>query len=265
MPTGIGGEVGWWCPSLDNVGNGTTTLYDLVGNNNGTLTDMDALTDWVSDTASGGVRALDFDGVNDRVIIGDVLDSVFTGASARFTISAWVYPTSTSTTLTVMSKNADSFFSENQRQFLIRIANLKLVFVWQGALSSGRFRVVESINYLAINAWSYISATFDATIADPNAKVSLFINGTSQLYTIVESNIPSAPVFIQDGTARLSLGAMVGSSGSSFTQPYSGRIDDVRVFNGLVSGANHLILSSRRGYTLPSNTRRRRYAGAYGL
>jgi hypothetical protein len=59
-----------WIPSLDNSGNGTTTLTDLVGSNNGTLTGMDPATDWVSDTGAGGVRALDFDGSNDVVIMG---------------------------------------------------------------------------------------------------------------------------------------------------------------------------------------------------
>ena len=70
MPTGIGNELAWWCPSLDETGNGTTTLYDLVGSVNGTLTNMDASTDWVADTASGGVRCLDFDGTNDFIDYG---------------------------------------------------------------------------------------------------------------------------------------------------------------------------------------------------
>jgi hypothetical protein len=32
---------------------------------------MDAATDWVADTANDGVRALDFDGSNDRVVVTD--------------------------------------------------------------------------------------------------------------------------------------------------------------------------------------------------
>jgi hypothetical protein len=56
-----------WVPSRDNAGNGTTTLTDLVGSNNATLTNMDPSTDWVADTDAGGIRALDFDGSNDTV------------------------------------------------------------------------------------------------------------------------------------------------------------------------------------------------------
>jgi len=62
---------GWWCPSLDTSGNGTTTLTDLSGNgNNGTLTNMDAATDWVADTDNGGVRALALSGTSQYVDLG---------------------------------------------------------------------------------------------------------------------------------------------------------------------------------------------------
>lgn len=74
-----------WVPSLDTVGNGTTTLTDLVGTNNGTLINMDAATDWVTDTDAGGVRALDFDGGNDRV------DATVPTITGPWTISGWFF------------------------------------------------------------------------------------------------------------------------------------------------------------------------------
>ena len=76
-----------WIPSLDTSGNGTTTLTDLVGSNDGTLTNMDAGSDWPADTDAGGVRALDADGVNDQVL----LDSSFTLA-ANSGMSIWIKP-----------------------------------------------------------------------------------------------------------------------------------------------------------------------------
>lgn len=74
-----------WIPSRDGAGNGTTTLTDLVGSNNGTLTNMDAATDWVADTDAGGVRALDFDGVNDRVNA-----PVSLSLTSDFSMSCWI-------------------------------------------------------------------------------------------------------------------------------------------------------------------------------
>ena len=59
------GVVGYWAPCLGPTG---TRLHDVSRFNNwGTLTNMDAATDWVID---GGQYALDFDGVNDEVNCG---------------------------------------------------------------------------------------------------------------------------------------------------------------------------------------------------
>jgi hypothetical protein len=71
------GVVGAWCPSLGPTG---TRLHDFSRFSNwGTLTNMDAATDWVVD---GGQYALDFDGVDDYVDARVTL----TGA---FTVSLW--------------------------------------------------------------------------------------------------------------------------------------------------------------------------------
>jgi hypothetical protein len=73
-----------WIPSGDTAGNGTTTLTDLAGSNNGALTNMDAAADWVADTDAGGVRAVDFDGSNDHVIINQI------PSQTNGTYGAWV-------------------------------------------------------------------------------------------------------------------------------------------------------------------------------
>jgi hypothetical protein len=70
------GLVGAWMPSLGVTGD---TLRDVSGNgNHGTLTNMDAATDWVA-TSKG--LALDFDGVNDYVESQDSIDAM--GSSPR--------------------------------------------------------------------------------------------------------------------------------------------------------------------------------------
>ena len=61
-PTLLHGLVGAWCPSLGPSG---YTLFDRSGrSNHGTLTNMDAATDWVG---SPGGWVIDGDGSNDRV------------------------------------------------------------------------------------------------------------------------------------------------------------------------------------------------------
>jgi hypothetical protein len=73
------GLLGAWCPSLGASG---FRLIDRSGyGNHGTLTNMES-TDWV---ASGGLGALDFDGVNDQIT------STVPIPSASITFSAWIY------------------------------------------------------------------------------------------------------------------------------------------------------------------------------
>lgn len=74
-----------WIPSLDTAGNGTTTLNNLIGGGgNGTLTNGPT---WVSDTEAGGVRAISYDGINDKVAV--TLASTLSITSA-FSMSCWV-------------------------------------------------------------------------------------------------------------------------------------------------------------------------------
>jgi len=72
------GVVGYWAPCLGPTG---LRLHDVSrGINWGTLTNMDAATDWVID---GGQYALDFDGTNDRIQASTV------PITGQVTISAW--------------------------------------------------------------------------------------------------------------------------------------------------------------------------------
>ena len=81
----IDGLVGAWCPSLGPSG---YTLLDRSGRGrHGTLTNMDAASDWV---ASPGGWALDFDGVDDNVPTG-IEGTKFIPPGQPFSLSLWVY------------------------------------------------------------------------------------------------------------------------------------------------------------------------------
>lgn len=83
-----------WCPSRDDTGNGTTTLNDLVGSKDATLTNMDAATDWIANTNAGGIRVLDFDGSNDFCDCGESSVDQFATAN-DFSVSCWFLARST--------------------------------------------------------------------------------------------------------------------------------------------------------------------------
>ena len=80
MPTGLGGEIMWLCPSLDD------SPDDLSGNgNNGTYQNGMGTT---SDTGSGGILAYDFDGTDDYIQT-TLSDTDYRSSNGNFTISGW--------------------------------------------------------------------------------------------------------------------------------------------------------------------------------
>ena len=85
MPTGLGDEKLWLCPTLDNV----TPFNDLSDQaNNGTANGGLAT---IADTSNGGAFAYDFDGVNDFIR----LPAGVVPTTGSLTISAWVEHTTT--------------------------------------------------------------------------------------------------------------------------------------------------------------------------
>jgi hypothetical protein len=223
-----------WIPSRDDAGNGTTTLTDLVGDNDGTLTNMDAATDWV---LSDGKYALDFDGSNDYVNFGNVLDSVISGASAKFTLSGWMRIPS-SGLYVLLAKNGDSNQGENKRQMICRSNAGKLEFIWFGGLTVNPLllRIVAATSAHAFNVWVHFAITFDATVADADAKATLYLNGSLAPYTITSSF--GNPVNIQPSDARFSAGASIGSAGNTPIQLLAGMLDDIRLFDQVIDSSD---------------------------
>jgi len=220
------GVVGAWCPSLGPTG---LRLHDHSRRNNwGTLTNMDPATDWV---VSGGQYALDFDGVNDYVGHGNVLNDVVVGTSAQFTISQWINVRANVNHFSCSKLDS----SLTQRQFFLRANDDGLDFTWYGALDATSFRVIRAAYTFTAAGWAHIAATFHAGIADADQKVSLFINGAKKSLTIPFT--AGSPVSIQSGTSQFLLGGAFTSG--VITAPFSGLISET-VVHRRVLGDNEI-------------------------
>jgi hypothetical protein len=226
MARGIGTESGWWCPSLDSSGVNTTTLTDLSsGGRNGTLTNMvtsGAGNDWVADTGSGGVRALDFDGTNDFVSIANTL-----AIPDAYTICGWVKIVSARATVLSFT-GLDS----NSRVSQWGTTGSRVPY-FQLSLSGGYFFTTGGT---ALNAGQWYHLAF--TRSGSAAKV--FVDGVD--------------------TSAATSGGAVGSQVTNtntrcigrVTSSYSdARIDDVRIFPSVLSDATIAKLASKRGYERP--------------
>jgi hypothetical protein len=236
-----------WIPSRDDAGNGTTTLNDLVGTNHGTLTNMDPATDWVVDTGAGGIRALDFDGVNDHVNCGNIaINNV-----SQIAYSVWVKPRVFASFAGILGKYA-STTSDTE---LLAASSSLIQTVRNGADS--QFRSTGSV--LTLNAWIHLVIVFDGTQAIQANRMQIYANGN----LVPQTNSNSLPATTANNVANFFIGRYPGPAGTTI----DARIDDVRIFDQALTATDiaDLYAAQRGGITgggIPQTRRRRELSGA---
>jgi hypothetical protein len=195
-----------WIPSRDTAGNGTTTLNDLVGSNNGTLTNMDPATDW---PVSDGKAALDFDGANDYVNCGT--GGAVGTTTLPFSVSIWAYARSLGNEVGVISRDQSHPFA-----FSIRLN------------SSGVFELITDAANLSFGVvFPTLSWVHICVVCSPGLR-QIYQNGvlvasSTAAYTVT-ANADS--LFI--GTDYI----------SGVGRNWNGLVDDVRVSNQALSAAD---------------------------
>ena len=152
------GCVGAWCPSLGVSG---TRLFDFSGRQNwGTLTNMDAATDWVVDD---GGYALDFDGVNDTVITS----SQFAPGTRPMSACCWVYGYDLSFFSVFLAQRPASFNFATQHCWLMGY----------GDLTTGATGKTLSVLLYTPSNWRAAKTT--GTVSDKLRHVGFSSNGSS--------------------------------------------------------------------------------------
>lgn len=210
---------GWWCPSLDDDGNGTTTLTDLSGNgNNGTLTNMDAGTDWVADTDNGGVRSLDLDGDNDFISFGTITTSnPLQLASGALTILAWIKPAMLGDLYQRIVDKSTSGGGANGYAFYFDF-NGATTIAANGA--DWRSSFVPTPNEWVLVGVEHVN----------NQHPRFWVNGS-----LVSTVLFSTPTTITNVECGLRFGSWNHSTG----REYRGRLDSVIVYNRLLTAEEH--------------------------
>jgi hypothetical protein len=219
------GCVGAWAPCLGPTG---LTLRDWSGfGNHGTLTNMDAATDWV---AVSGRYILDFDGTNDNVSMSNL------PATTQWSVSAWVMHRTNATIYSMPV--CITFGSSASNGIANRLGN------WVGMRqdSLGLFAQSQPI---VTGRLYHIVATWNGTGGQ------LFVDGA----------IASGGAISDSGYAVT--GTKLGDGFS--TNKTNGQIDDVRVYNRVLSSSEIRLLSSRRGIAYELAPRRRASLVAAGF
>lgn len=191
-----------WVPSRDTAGNGTTTLTDLVGSNNATLTNMNPASDWVSDTAAGGTTALDLTAGTEHVIAP--LEKSEYGT--LLSISMWINIRNTSSGLFQVASVLTSTVP-----WLLLQRNSSTTVRW---LINNDYRITHTVSS---NVWTHFGLTYNGTTW------AAYLNG------------------VANGTYVGALGTQAASNtyfGNGFFGYANMRFDDARIFNQTLDAAD---------------------------
>lgn len=190
-------------------------IYDNAGNNNGDLKNG------VQRLTNGRLwNALSFDGLNDYVSLYQNYGSI----SNTFTLSVWVKPDN----LGEVSPVLWSIFWVANKYPRLYVSDENRV----GFQTEAGVGVNSPKNTLFANEWSHIAISYDGN------ELKLYINGALQW----SRSISSIPV----GNKKFFL----GHDGSNF---YSGRIDEIRIFNSALSSQEIYNLYDLSDPEIPTN------------
>jgi hypothetical protein len=185
-----------------NEGSGTTAADSSGSGNAGTI----GTATW--STAGKNGNALSFNGTSARVTVPD---SASLRLAAGMTLEAWVNPS------TVDSAWRDVIYKGNDDYYLMATSSPGRPV--GGGIFGGSYGEAYGTANLTANTWTHLAATYDGTT------LRLFVNGT-QVSTATRS-----------GNIATSTGVLNIGGDAAFAQYFTGRIDDVRIYNRALTQA----------------------------
>lgn len=199
------GLVGYW-----HFDEGTSTVaYDASGNaNNGTLTNGPT---WQSGVNCKAGECLNFNGTNNYLEGG--MRDIWKFGTGNFSVGMWVYPTS-----------FNSEASLYDALILNGVGGRIDAFVMVQNATTGKLRLFTNGVYtsastgnLTLNAWNYVGLVRSGTTA------TFYINGVADVTTVtLSTNITSG-------------GVILGRYSDVASGYFTGRIDEVRIYNRALS------------------------------
>jgi hypothetical protein len=222
------------CPSI--TGPTGDTLYDLSGRNrNGTLTGMDAATDWTRHT---GAYALDLDGSNDQIAIADPAGI----PSYAMSFSIWLR-TTTDSAFQLFSITAPS----TAKVGTIWLGNAVTgtmsneIITLETSIGSSTIRGYTSADRTFFNGfWRHVCCVFNGTSS------VMYVDGVRRTTTVGGGQTDNGRFWDTSATAtKCRIGSVDYGSGDSYFAPMTW--DDARVYNRPLDDGEARLLSIRRG------------------
>ncbi len=199
----------WW--RLDETSG--TTAYDSVDTNNGAFNGDDPC--WVTGKFGG---AVDFNGVNDYFSVSS-LDDIYNNESV-FTVAGWFKTTQSMGKQTIVgqwSQNSDYYYG-----WQVLVENNKVVAKFGG--DAAGLTVITGTSDVTNGGWHHF-----AIVNNGSSSTVLYVDGQSQGTTGAKSMNTS------DYDTKFRIGDGSYGSGTLEGGPFNGIIDDVMLFNRVLS------------------------------
>jgi hypothetical protein len=224
------GRVFGVCPSVQ--GPAGLNVYDLSGRGrHGVAVNVTTSTFWAR---SQGQYAIAFDGTNDYVSAPNL--QAF-GSGAQLTASAWVKRNAVGVYAELVNKFSGTV-AANEDGYLFRWDNNnKLLFT---VASSGSYGQYLATNANTSTAWNHVAAVHEF---GSTAKTAIYINGVA-----VGASWSGGGTQVPDADAT-NYPIIVGAQRYAAVSynPLAGQMDDVAVFNRLLTPGEIRLLATRRG------------------
>jgi len=194
-------------------GSGASTADSGLGGFTGTLVNSPT---WIPGKQS--LYALDFDGANDRVVVGNPAALQLTGP---MTLAAWAWPDSFSGSGRIVTKGG----AGGSRGWSL---NVESTDVWRLQIAVDANTLLScSVPGVPLNTWTHVVGVYDPNdVGGPIMK--LYLNGV-----LAGMETFGVPVFQHDSAVNVSIGAR-----SDGTTLWNGKIDDVRIYARALTDAD---------------------------
>lgn len=200
------GLVGYWPMDATDVSG--TTIYSRGGvvPNSGAMTGT---------TNASGIKkqARNFNGTSNVILVSKDTDQGSLDLTQQVTMSAWIYPTSTQTPMTVMEKDYD------YKGYALYILNGNHL---HADVFNGSGTTIAEGGTIKQNQWNFVAGTYDGT------NIRAYVDG-------VQVGIAAGPSSIGIPNVSLRFGAWFNLGSGLPERFFKGRMDEVRLYNRALS------------------------------
>ena len=237
MPTGIGGEQLWLCPSINDSAN------DISGNgNNGVYQGG------MGTVISDGSLAYDFDGSDDYIDFGDILDGTTGGQDDAVTYSSWMKLDSYSNNI---NGNGTGWMGKCddvvEGGLLLNNLNGKIYLGRYPDLSPGGnvLQTATNASQVPVSTWKHVAVTYSG--CETTGCTSIYVDGVAVSATDTINNYGNG---MGTNTDSFKIGTTLDAM--AFKRMMNGQLDDIRVYNRAITQAEITHLATSRGIEGPA-------------